>query len=233
MWFIQIYLSLLPLGIVVLSLPQKQTCIVALFVVFSAFVVMERYYPVAPSFLFSNLRSVTCYLSLFLAGAAFKILKERISPGNVLSVWLLLGIVTFLACYQTHSFPDLQTIKFPPTALHLLFSMHSVMIVCLLIVLEDKNRLPPFPRRPLAFVSWCGKNTYRIYLWQGFATSIPYLFIPKLLKAGLPVPAIYCAALGWNIFVSAALAFCHNSLETVLAELKKKLRSMTENHGDA
>jgi hypothetical protein len=220
MWFLQVYLALLPLGAVVLSFFPKQTFIFISFISLSAFVYITRSSPSSPSLLLSYDRYITFYFSLFLAGAAFKLLRGRLVIGWLLAAWLCLVVITAIVCYQANELLSLQQEKFPPSLLYLLFSSHSVMIVCLLIFLEERKALPVNLPLLFAFVSWCGRNIYRIFLWQGIVTSVPYLFIPAMINAGLPVYAIYLLTLSWNVIVSVILTYFHNSLESVLIAVR-------------
>lgn len=235
MWFLWVYLSLLPLGIVALSFPspREETLMFVSLITFSVFLLIVECYPSAPSSLLSFFRYISFYLSLFLAGAAFKRIRDRISIRYLLLVWFCLGILTFLVCYQTGTLPDLQAAKFPPSALYLLFSIHSVMMLSLLICLEEEKGFPAIPHRFFSFVSWCGRYTFRIYLWQGVATSVPMLFVPKMIQAGAPTTAIYGSALVWNFCVSLALASCHNGLETALMSAKKSQQSAVPDRLDS
>jgi peptidoglycan/LPS O-acetylase OafA/YrhL len=78
------------------------------------------------------------------------------------------------------------------------------------------------PKHPVGkFISWCGRHSYRIYLWQGMVASIPFLFVPALLERGVPSPVIFLISLTWMVSVSASITYGHNWLMSANSMVRK------------
>ncbi|MBI5030703.1 MAG: hypothetical protein HZB51_09260 [Chloroflexi bacterium] len=69
---------------------------------------------------------------------------------------------------------------------------------------------------------------FRIYLWQGLATSVPYLFIPSLIKQGVPGIALYGITLVWTVGATLGITLCHNRIESLLLRGKTNLQAAKE-----
>ena len=212
MWYLRVYFSVLLVGFLVLASPLQRALFVLPFISYAAFLLTTWFIQVDQSFLLTDTRHLTFYLAIFLAGAAFKKYQNNISLSALSIIWLILIAASLAIIFQGGGLPDLQAAKFPPSTLYLLFSLHSIMAFCLLVLYESKKSFAA-PRYPLRdFTSWCGRHSYRIYLWQGVAASIPFFFIPPMLKRGIPTVVIFLVTLAWIVCVSLALTYGHNRL---------------------
>ena len=215
MWFLFVYFSILPLGVLILVSPLRHVLAFAILIPIVFFFWTAQPND-DPALLFSDARSVAFYLTVFIAGAVFKSTVLRFSIWRLLVIWAGVLVLSLAVSLQAGTLPDLQSLKFPTSPLYLLFSMHSILILCLLIFADESNRLQIIPRWILAGVSWCGKYSFRIYLWQGLATSVPYLFIPSLIKHGVPGIALYGITLVWTVGATLAITLCHNHIESLV-----------------
>lgn len=217
-WYLKVYVLILFLGIPILCSPLRRLSGYLPWMSYAVFLLVTIFPHVMPSMLLKPAKFIFFYLALFLAGAALKNTIGRLSLSRLSLVWALLLAITMGVIFREGSFPNLQAVKFPPSSLYLLFSMHSIMALCFLIVLENTNRIGETRSRLSSFVSWCGRNTYRIYLLQGFAASLPIYYVPHLLKMHLPDWVIYGAALISNIGISLVLTHGYNGLESAIAK---------------
>lgn len=210
MWYLHVYLSILPLGILILASPLKRWLVYLPFAVFGIFLLTTMNSSLDQPFLLTDTRHASFYLAIFLAGAAFKVAREKLSFSGLALIWGLFIIATLGVILWAGELPDLQEAKFPPSPLYLLFTIHSILPLCLLVLYEIRNSLPDFMQSVRAFLSWCGRHTFRIYLWQGVAASIPFLFVPPMLDAEIPPGLIFVFVLVWNILASLGLTYLHN-----------------------
>ena len=215
MWYLRVYFSVLLLGILILASPLKRGLLFLPLISYAVFLLTTMYPLLVQPFLLTDTQYATFYLTLFLAGAVFKEYKNRLSMSGLSLTWAFLLVASLVSVVREGGLHDLQEAKFPPSSLYLLFSLHSILAFCLLVLFESKK---PFmkPKYHLrSFFSWCGQQTYRIYLWQGVAASIPFFFIPYLLEKGIPTAAIFAIVLVWNIGASLALTYGYNRVVPV------------------
>jgi fucose 4-O-acetylase-like acetyltransferase len=211
MWFLKFFLFiLLPASVAAYFLPKRLlilTCLAAL----AGSSILEFYSPRSLSFL----RSCFFYLAIMMAGAAFKAAMDRFTTKRLVALLVIFSVVTVSFCLRSGGIPDLQAAKFPPTMLYLLFSAPSLILVSLFVCLEEKGKVYEFTHPVSAFFLWCGRNSYRIYLWQGFAASVPYFFLSQVSYERLVIP-LYLMCLSWNISASLLLTALHNKVSSAL-----------------
>ena len=215
-WFLRVYLMVLLVGSLLLASPLQRWLPVLPVLSFAAFLVIVEFPQLDKPFVLSDTRFLTFYLTIFLSGAFLKKYLQRISL-KVLSIfWITLIAISLVIIIRDGGLPDLQAAKFPPSILYLLFSMHSIMIFCLLVVYESVHSFPSPHCRIRIFLSWCGRNSFRIFLWQGVAASIPYFFIPDMLKRQIPTTIIFLSVLIWNVSLSLLLTYGYNHIVPVI-----------------
>ena len=221
MWYLRVYLGVLLVGSLILLSPLKRILYLVTIIVYGAFLVTVNFPQADIPFLLTDMRHLTFYLAIFLAGAAFDVYRKQISIGGLSMVWAVLILASLVVVFQTGGLPELQEAKFSPTSLYLLFSSHSILAFCMLLLYETRHAFVK-PTHPLGiFTSWCGRHSYRIYLWQGMVASIPFLFVPALLERGVPPLVIFLISLTWTVSVSAAITYGHNWLMSANSLVRK------------
>jgi peptidoglycan/LPS O-acetylase OafA/YrhL len=212
MWYLRVYLSVLLVGFLILASPLQRALLILPLFSYAAFLLTTYYSQLVLSFVLTDTRHLTFYLTLFLAGAVFKKYKNKFSLSGLIITWIILIFASLVIVFQNGGLPNLQEAKFPPSSLYLLFSLHSIMALCVLVLYESRSAFAKPRYRLRGFISWCGRHSFRIYLWQGVAASIPFFFIPTMLKRGIPTGVIFVVVLAWIFCVSLALTYGHNRL---------------------
>ena len=213
MWFLRTYLAVIPIGLCLLSVTPKRAAFIPCLSALLLFAAMRQ--PLSPQPLFLSL-SLVFHFGVFMAGAAFRTVRRRFSAKKLcmaLAGLVLLSVLIILVYPERH---NLQAEKFPPTLIHLLVSSYSILAFCILLEIEDERGVIPLPERIRSALCWCGQNSYRIYLWQGLITSVPFLFIPVLIQSGIPSVAIYIICLTWNVAATLSLVVLHQRVEETL-----------------
>jgi hypothetical protein len=140
--------------------------------------------------------------------------------------WFVVLVVSLMVVLQEGGLPDLQSEKFPPTPIYLLFSLHSILAFCALLLYERKSGFIKQGVPMLGFAAWFGRHSYRVYLWQGVAASIPYFFVPAMMEMGLPAAIIFLLSLTWSVSLSMGLTYGYNRLLPMkLVESKIRVKS--------
>jgi hypothetical protein len=211
LWFIRVYLSLLVFVPCVIGLANSRRLrLIALALLFLLFTLF-RYQGWNHSFLFSGAQYISFYLIFYLMGTICRGEEHSLRP-RFLTFSLLL---TVLLCGWAYSFDGgrlvLQGNKFPPSFQYLVYSLPLIHVFVLSRLLW-KDPLGGPLRRIGGLLAWCGVNVFGVYLFQGVACSLPYLFVPALGRH-LPPLAIYGIVLTFNVAVTLALTLVYTKLE--------------------
>lgn len=126
--------------------------------------------------------------------------------------WSVVFAASVVVMIQEGGLPDLQAEKFPPTLTYLLFSLHSILAFCALLLYERKSGFANRGVHMREFTVWFGRHSYRVYLWQGVAASIPYFFVPDMMEKGLPPAIIFLISLTWSISLTMGVTYGYNRM---------------------
>ncbi len=66
--------------------------------------------------------------------------------------------------------------------------------------------LRPRITRIATILEWIGRNSFTVYLIQGFVCSIPFLFADKLSTSISSTTLLFCIVYGFNVIVSVLLS---------------------------
>ncbi len=208
LWYIRVYLSLLVVVPLLLGIRLfYESKVQVLFFVLLVTILFPQEYSKQP-FLFSSAGSVSFYLVFFIGGIIFREQENYLVTklfALQIGLSLLLGLIVFVSDgYQL----DIQKYKFPPATQYLIYSL---LLVHLFIMLKRRFIHNPENHtcRLYFLLHWCGVNTFKIYLFQGFACSIPYFFIDSLVATINP-GILYFFLLSFNIGFTLLLTYLYN-----------------------
>lgn len=226
MWYLRVYIAVLLVGFMILATPIQKGLLLLPLISFGAFLLIISYPELLLPFLFTDTLFLSFYLTIFLAGAVFKRYKHKISMRALWITWSVVLAVSLMVVLQEGGLPDLQSEKFPPTPIYLLFSLHSILAFCALLLYERKSGFIKQGVLMLGFAAWFGRHSYRVYLWQGVAASIPYFFVPVMMEMGLPAAIIFLISLIWSVSLTMGLTYGYNQLLPMkLVESKIRVKS--------
>lgn len=211
LWFVRVYLPLLVFTPLVIGLANFRRLKPALPAFLLLLFSLLRYQGWDRPFMFTSTAYIAFYLVFFLLGLIYREKEDTLQSrhlGFMLLVNLLLcGVVYHLDGRQF----ILQENKFPPTFQYLVYSLPLVLI----FALAKRLRRPPggrVLRRVTRLLTWCGMNIFSIYLFQGVACSMPFIFIPSLEARFTPF-RLYWIVLAFNTGLSLLLTLLFVQLE--------------------
>ncbi len=152
-------------------------------------------------------RTFLFYMPLFWLGFIYKTKREILSPIPAVITSLLLSVALGVWIFIIKDIPDFLIYKSHSSLPYLVVALQPILILAILLNLEEKGRI--FYNGFLSnFIQWAGKNSLRIYLWQGVCTSLPYFYIPYLHSLISPL-SLYGITLVINLTLSLIAARLH------------------------
>jgi len=212
MWYLRVYMAVLVVGLIILATPIQKGFFILPLVSFGGFLLIMSYPELVAPFLFTDTLFLSFYLTVFLAGAVFKRYKHKLTMRMLWIAWSMVLAVSLVVVLQEGGLPDLQSEKFPPTPIYLLFSLHSILAFCALLLYEQKSGFDKRGEQVRDFSAWFGRHSFRVYLWQGVAASIPYFFVPAMVEKGLPPVVIFLISLTWSLGLTLGLTYVYNRM---------------------
>ena len=215
LWFIRVYLSMLVFLPALVGLVGVRRLRIPLLIALLVAFCMLRYQGWNREFLFIEAVYVAFYLTLFMLGTIYRAEEHAISVR-----WLVLSIpATALLCLAAYAYDGgqlvLQDNKFPPTLQYLAYSLPLIL---LFVLAKRVWRAPEW--KPLRFagrfLTWSGRNVYSLYLFQGVACSLPYLFV-RDLRENLPAAVLYVVVLIFNVVLATVLTGSYVALQRTVA----------------
>jgi surface polysaccharide O-acyltransferase-like enzyme len=210
LWFIRVFLSLLVFvpGVIALA-GFRRLRLIALALLFLAFTLF-RYQGWDHSFLFSGAQYVLFYLIFYLMGTIYRGEERSLGPRFLTFSLLLTLLLCGWAFLADGGRLVLQENKFPPSFQYLVYSLPLIHVFGLSRLLWKNPLGGPF-RRVTGLLAWCGVNVFAVYLFQGVACSLPYLFVPALARR-LPPLGTYGVVLAFNVAVTLVLTLLYTRL---------------------
>ncbi len=156
-------------------------------------------------------RTFLFYMPLFWLGFIYKNKREILSPLTSITISLILFTALGIWIFIIKAIPDFLIYKSNSRLPYLIIALQPILILTILFHLEENERIScnGFLSN---FIQWAGRNSLRIYLWQGVCTSLPYFYIPYLQRLILSPLSLYAIILALNLLLSLTVARLHEIL---------------------
>lgn len=223
LWYIQDYLSLLvfiPFILGIRLVYNSKIQVMFLVLLFTA--LFPKEYP-DQSFIFSSYGSVSFYLFFVLWGVIFREQEQSLNTRMIVTQLVLSILLALIVYFFDGQQLNIQKYKFPPATQYLIYSL---LLIHLFMLLKKwcKEKIKHDNSWLALLLSWCGINTFTIYLFQGFVCSLPYFFIDSLIPRLHPV-ILYFVVLVFNIALTLLLAYTYRVIKAFVYSAAGFMRS--------
>ncbi|MFC1769469.1 acyltransferase family protein [Nitrospirota bacterium] len=214
LWFLQVFI-ILQVFSPILNIIMRYKSVNSLVVLgLLALILSSTFRPVYDNnywvFGIIQVQYVIFYTFFYLLGGLMKTLSFE----KIKYIGLFIFVLVINVAMVSQLVPDFnfQRHKFPPNALFLVYSLFSVLL--LMLARGNEQLLRKYKNNVLIrFTRTCGKNSYSIYLYQGFGATI-IIPIAEYLKTG-NVALVLCIVFVINLAASLSLSNIFHMLNEI------------------
>ncbi|MEE4167203.1 MAG: acyltransferase family protein, partial [Desulfocapsaceae bacterium] len=217
LWYLHTYFPMLLLVPLLLGWPLFPRFRYPLLLLLLVLYYLMTYHYPGHVFLLRSWGDIFFYCFFFVLGTVYRTKEKSIRVSPVLLSFALNCLIAWIIFNMDGGELRLSRYKFPPSLQWLVYSLLLVHLFVLARPYWDRG-IRPLISAFAPGLEWIGRNSFTVYLIQGFVCSMPFLFAAGLAEIVSSTLLLYAAVFVFNVAVSIILSMIFTSSKKQLKQ---------------